>query len=320
MKKLRIPLILSVLLLGLLLSACTSGFGASGWAGLSADSTTAYLAEGAQVQAIRVSDGNALWSFPQPAVSGKTFFATPVLTSDGQLIVGDYSNNLYSLNPQTGVANWTFTPQKENVTQTANTGRFISAPLVTDKAIYAPSADGILYVVDLKGKSLGNFQISDQSLWATPVADANYVYLPAMDHSLYVFSIADNKVARSIDLGGAVVNAPALSQDGVLYMGTLGKEVMAVDAASGKILWKTPVSAAVWATPVIQGDAIYFGDETGDFYAVNRTNGSILWTANIGSAIVDTALLTPDGLVFGTDAGSLVAVDFNGKTLWNSDS
>jgi len=37
------------------------------------------------------------------------FYATPVLTPDGQLIVGGFDKKLYSINPVTGQSTWQFT-------------------------------------------------------------------------------------------------------------------------------------------------------------------------------------------------------------------
>lgn len=85
-----------------MLSACAGAANtATSWPGLTVDDQFAYVAYNTQVYAVDLSNGKEVWRFPDEPDNSVTFFADPELTDDGQLIVGGYDFNLYSLEPDT---------------------------------------------------------------------------------------------------------------------------------------------------------------------------------------------------------------------------
>ena len=308
MKKHLIYPIVILMAAGLFLTACTGGATASSWPGVAANADLAYLADGQFVYAVRLSDGQQAWKYPEKAEARRTFYATPILTTDGQLLVSSFDKSLFSLNPQGGQANWSFL-----------TGdRLIASPLVDGDTIYLPSADYHLYALDMKGNLKWKFKTGN-ALWAQPATSADHVYFTSMDHSLYALDKSSGNKVWSTELGAASVGTPVLGENGRLYIGTLNKEMLAIDAATGRILWRTPTEGAVWSGPAMKSDAIYFGDLTGKFYALNPENGAILWTAQPDGPIVGTPVITETALVFGTESGSLVALDFSGSQVWKRE-
>ena len=147
MKTKKRLILLIPLILMMLLTACAgrSSMVASGWASVTADENTAYLAFNTQIIAVNLANGTEVWRYPAEAEANITFYAPPVLTEDGQLIAGSYNHVLYSLNPQNGQLNWKFE---------GATGRYIDSPLVTSTNIFAPSADHNLYALSLNGQSI----------------------------------------------------------------------------------------------------------------------------------------------------------------------
>lgn len=311
MKLSRIALLMLLPIITLILSACSGALTASSWPGVITDQNNAYIAGGPNVFAVKLSDGSLAWKYP-PDKAGPGYYAAPALTPDGQLIVGAYDNNLYSLNSQNGTLNWSFTPPKED-----NPDRWVSSPAIIGEAIYAPNANHRLYKLDFKGNLLWKFT-TDFSLWAPPADDGTRLYLPSMDHNLYAIDINTARKEWAADLGGALVGTPALSDKGVLFQGTITKEIVAVEAQTGKIVWRFPTEGSVWSTPALDGDKLYVGDMVGNLYALNTVDGSKLWSIKPAGPIIDPPLLTPDKtLVFGTESGALIAVDQSGKILWN---
>lgn len=304
-------LLIFSLVLASLVSACTgNAFVPSGLNGVSADQKTAYVTNNTAVTAINLADGTEKWLYPPKAEKDKSFFMAPVLTTDGQLIVGGYNKILYSLNPDTGKENWSFSEAQNH---------YIASPLVTSQAIYAPNADNNLYAVDLKGKKLWTFT-SKGPLWAQPAGNDNCkcLYLASMDHNVYALNQADGKVIWKRDLGAAMVGTPGLSQDGnTLYIGTFGNQMAALDSQTGQVIWQVPTKGWVWSGSTVDNDRLYFGDLNGNFYALNAKDGSALWAITPGGAVAGTPLVTKEAIYIPTDVGTLLAVDQNGKTLWS---
>jgi outer membrane protein assembly factor BamB len=303
--------ILILLILSLFLSACAGSAStvASGWAGITSDQDTAYLAFSTQIVAVNLTNGTERWRFPAEANAKITFYADPVLTESGQLLAGSYDSILYSINPANGLGT-PFFSGAEN--------RYIGSPLVTADMIYAPSADHKLYAIGMDGQLIWYFETSEP-LWAQPAIDpsCDCIYLPSMDHRVYALDAKTGVLLwNTEDLGGAIVSPPSVSGD-MIYVGTFAKDMIALDAITGKELWRFNANDWVWAEPALDGDTLYFGDLSGTFYAVDRLTGASKWQIQPGGAIVGTPLITPEGIYFTTESGSLVAVNSEGTIRWN---
>jgi outer membrane protein assembly factor BamB len=322
MKTSRLILLFSTLfIVSSLLSACAGGANTTtSWPGLTVnpDQSIAYLADAQFVYAVDLTNGTEKWRFPTKGDPKVTFYAAPSLTSDGQLIVGDYNKVLHSLDPSTGLETqgkqWPFTQA---------TDRYIGSALAADKQIYAPNADKFLYALDSSGNQIWEFP-TQAALWAPPAWDGKYLYLAAMDHIVYKLDpVTGKQVWASEDLGGAMIATPAIGPDGTLYVGTFNSELVALNGQDGKVLWKAPAAGWVWASPVLVGDTLYYGDLSGTMHALGL-DGKVKWSVQPDStsshrAIVDKALVAKDTLYFSSETGTLYALDItNGNTRWGN--
>lgn len=83
---------------------------------------------------------------------------------------------------------------------------------------------------------------------------------------------------------GAAATAPVLGSGGsTLYVGTDAGTVYALDAASGAVLWSTPVGAAVTAPPALAAGVLYVPTGDGRVVAVDATTGASLWLGGAGT-------------------------------------
>ena len=307
------PIYLYIIIIAgaLWLSGCAGGRGsvATGWPGLTVDAETAYLAHTQQVYAINLANGQERWRFPATADGNMSFFAAPTLTSDGQLIVGGYNNILYSLNPTSGTENWQFTDAAD---------RYIGSSLAVDRSIFAPNADKNLYALDLDGNLVWKFA-SQEALWAKPTTDpaCTCVYLTSMDHRIYSLDAQDGSVNWQTDgLGGSLVGTPALSEDGILYVGTYGSDMLAINADNGDILWRIPTSDWVWGGPILRDGVLYFGVLDGNFYALDASTGTNIWGPfQAEGKIPESPLVTEDAIYFTTDNGNFYGLNLDGSQL-----
>jgi outer membrane protein assembly factor BamB len=309
--KTKLLLIASFLLLAISLSACTGADVASGWPGLTIDAEheTAYLAYNQQVYAIDLTTGMQKWKFPEKGKSGQVFYSAPELTPDGQLIIGSYNRTLFSLNPDTGLANaWSF---KAN-------HRIIASPLVTENAIYAPIADGKLYALDTNLREIWSRPFSAKgAIWAQPVADGecNCIFVSSMDHRLYAVDTQSGAVGWEKDLGGALVGTPTYSPDGKLYLGSFNSELFTIDAMTGNLIGQAfKTEGWVWAGPALSDGYLYFGDLKGNFYVLNTQDGSSK-TTKVEGAVLSTPLVISDTVYVTTEAGNLYTMDKEGKII-----
>jgi outer membrane protein assembly factor BamB len=91
---------------------------------------------------------------------------------------------------------------------------------------------------------------------------------------------------------GATPTAPVIGPDEqVVYAGTDGGTVVAIDAGDGTVLWTAPVGAAVAHPPALAGGVLYVPTSAGDVVAVDAAGCGAatcapLWTASTGTAAV----------------------------------
>ncbi len=319
----RVSLILAVLMAALVLSSCAGGAAARGstWPGLAADAENAYLADGAQLFAVRLSDGAEQWKFPAKPDAKTAFYATPDLLEDGRLVIGSAGTDhcLYVIDGSQ-VDQATGSPAATCAFSGA-LDRWIAAPLVVDNMAYAPNNDGFLYAVDLASNKLAwSVQIGGGGhLWSTPLMHEGMLYVSSLDHYLYMVDPASHKVTNKVDLGGSVTSAPAISADGkTLFVGTFASKVFALDAASLKVLWEKPTQDWAWGSPVVSEKALYVGDLDGQLYALDTATGSPLWNVKPDGPITGSPLMAGDKLVVTTESGTVYAFDAQGEKAWDA--
>lgn len=298
-----------ILVLGLLLTGCAQGLAPASWPGITApkDGSLAYVAAGASVYAVNLADGTQAWSFPEKPSAAKLFLAAPVLTSDGQLIVGGFDHGLYSLDPATGTINWEFKNALD---------RYIGSVLVANDMIYAPNADYKVYALDMMG-NLKWTAAAKQSIWGAPVFDGNTLYVGSLDRRIYAFNGDDGTELWKTDVGGAVLSSPVTDQDNPLFVTTFSGELLALDKANGEIIWRLSFDDRIWSSPVMDGGYLYFGDNQGTIHAVEIATRTEIWNKSVGSPILGAPLVTTEAIIFGTEAGNLYAFARDGsKKIW----
>jgi outer membrane protein assembly factor BamB len=313
MKKSTLLIPLFLLLAGLL-TGCSGAAAANAWPGVTADveNETVYLAYNTQVYALQLASGVQKTAYPQEPVAARTFFAPPVLSADGQLLVSGYDKTVASLNPQTLAENWVFKDAKN---------RFIAPPVVSGEVIYAACTDEKLYALDRSGNPLWPRPFdAGQALWAAPALspDGQTLYQASMDRRLYAIQASDGSLRWSREMGGASVGTPAVSPAGdTLYIGTMGNELLALRASDGQIEWRLAMDGWVWAGPVLHDGMLIVGDLSGALSAINPANGSRLWTMQPDGPIIGQPLVIEDSIYIGTESGSVYAVDLEGNVRWS---
>ncbi len=304
-------LLISLLMLGaIILSACSGRPLSNNWPGLAADAERAYMSSGSFIYAVNVENGREVWQYPSEADNKLLFYATPVLTQDGQLLIGSAGTNhpFISLNPETGKENWA-----ENFSGAK--GAWMASPLVFNEKIYAPNTDGFLYILDMDGRQATDPIELGGALWSTPSTDGILLYVTSLDHHFHVIDPATNQINETIDLGGAAPGSPAIGADGV-YVGSFASTVEFIQS-NGNHEVITTAGNWIWGTPVIDGNTLYYADLDGIVYSLDIASGSQNWDGvQPDGPVVASLLVVGDQLYVATESGSFFALDREGKIAW----
>jgi outer membrane protein assembly factor BamB len=313
MKKSRITIPLILAFLAVFLAGC-SGAVSESWPGVVVEGDTAYLSYATQIYQIDLANGVERWRFPAEADNKINYYAPVVLSEDNeQLLVGSYNHTFYSILPGGAQTIWSFSEA---------TDRYIAKARVLGDLVYAGAADGNLYAIGLNGALRWKFT-TGHAIWGAPATDGEVLYLASMDHHIYALDPqTGDLIWQSADLGGQLVAQPALSSEGVLFVGAFGSRtddperssrLVAVNSSNGQVLWSTPTAGWVWSTPLLNEDVLYIGDTEGYIYAIDAGDGSILWSRQLDTgtdrAIIGAPVILGDRLYFGSKAGLLYIVN-----------
>jgi len=330
----KILLVAVILLAAVLLSGCT---GSTTWFGLSASGGVAYIANNTAVHAIDIKTGKEIWSFSGEKSTGfsfgrspKLFDLNPLVTEDGLVIIASSGNDhtLYAVNPKdipdpskpTPNISWKFADAK---------GHWIALPLIIDDRLFAPNADGKIYVLDLTdGQSIKkavkiiepfkDTQGQPGRLWAQPVTDGKLLYVTSLDRSVFAIDLQTYEIVWHEDLAGAIPGGAVFGSDGMLYVGSFDKQLEKFDPATGKHTPVVDTKGWIWGTPVADGDNIYFGDANGYFYSYSVTAGKLNWEPiKLDESITASPLVLADRVLVVAESGKAYSIDAAGsKTLW----
>ena len=166
-----------------------------------------------------------------------------------------------------------------------------------------------------------------RKITARPVVAGGRVFAMDSDATVSAYSAASGariwrtdtqpEHDRSSNFGGGIA-----FDDNTLYVGTGRAEVLALDAATGKIRWRVDVSNPVRAAPTISGDRLFVATLDAQLHALSTKDGTHLWAYQ--APLPETAVLdlpspaVSDGIVVaGFATGDLVAVRASsGSVVW----
>ncbi|MEX2030024.1 MAG: PQQ-binding-like beta-propeller repeat protein [Anaerolineales bacterium] len=109
---------------------------------------------------------------------------------------------------------------------------------------------------------------------------------------------------------------PAIDSDGLLYLGTVAGDVLALNA-DGVEQWRVRLSDPVFGAPALgaQGD-IYVAGAGGGLTALDPS-GHVLWTLPTGgSATLDGPLVSSAGVIYFASQAQITAVHESGAMIW----
>lgn len=188
-----------------------------------------------EVIAVSADAGKPLW---RAAVSSEVLVAP--LGDAETVVVRTGDGRLHGLSAADGQPRWAF----DRAVPTLSL-RGISQPVVADGRVYVGLDTGKLIALELS---------SGRLLWEESVS------VPS----------GRSEIERLVDL-----DADPVLAEGVLYAVSYGGQVVALDAANGKLKWRQTLSSYSGLT--VEGERVYASDREGRVWALNRADGAVLW-------------------------------------------
>ena len=117
-----------------------------------------------------------------------------------------------------------------------------------------------------------------------------------------------NDVFLNFSTGWSLRSSPTVAT-GILYIGTDGYMIHAINIGTGQEIWNYTAGRDFWSTPLVVGSTVYTGSEDGNLYAFNRFNGSLRWLFTANGSISSSAKYIDGTLVFGSYDGYVYFVN-----------
>jgi outer membrane protein assembly factor BamB len=120
-------------------------------------------------------------------------------------------------------------------------------------------------------------------------------------------------LTAAFDAGAGLSAGGLAAADGKVFATTGYGELVALDAASGAVLWRQRVDAPISGAPATDGRAVYVSGRDGSAWAVDATDGKVIWQV-VGTpgkaAYIGTAAPTVGdrAVIFPSAGGDLMAV------------
>jgi len=135
---------------------------------------------------------------------------------------------------------------------------------------------------------------------------------------VFAIDLATYNILWQENLGGAIPGGVVIGADGMLYVGSLAKQLERFDPATGEHTPVLDTNGWIWGTPIANGDNLYFGDIDGYFYSYNTVESKLNFEPiKPDAAITASPLVLGDKILVATESGDIYAVDNEGKSvLW----
>ena len=258
----------------------------------------------------RLSTGPTL-AFPWGHESGDRYTSSPNVAGN-TVVFGAGDGYVYSVDAATGRVRW----------RARTDGRIRGTPAISNGAVFIGSFDGRVYALELSSGKLrwrydtdgaalksGDFGFDRRSIQSSPAVSNGVVFIGARDGFVYALGAADGKLRWRYNHEISWINSSPAIADGVVYDGSSDAHfVQALDAATGRELWRTNVGTTVWSSPSVAGEQLFFGDGSGRVRIVERRTGKELATFITSAGVFSSPVIAGDLLFVGSADGGVYAL------------
>lgn len=209
-----------------------------------------------------------------------------------------------------------------------------ASPVVDRGLVYIGAADGAFQALSVRDGKL---------LWSTSLSAGVFAAALVKNDMVYVVNDKDELCALAASSGRqrwriALTSTPKVrsmpsaadnsewdyrgaapvESAGVLYVGASDGSFLAINALTGKSLWRFQAHGPIRSTAVISGDQVFVASFDHYVYALDRRLGHLTWSADAGAAVTTDPVLAGGRVVVGTRGYRILALDSaTGAVAWS---
>lgn len=264
-----------------------------------------------KLYALDAATGDSVWAFD----SGDDIEAPPMLF-DSTVYIGNLSGDFFALNARSGERQWSFTTDGE-IYGSAN---HAAAPNGIDEWIVVGSYDFKTYCFDAKtGAKQWEYE-SDNFINGAPATDGKVILFGGCDERLHIVGVADGRKIGEV-VAGSYIAGSAAFVDGHAYLGHYGEELLCIDVAKQKTVWRYDDdgdAGSFFSTPAVNKNYVVIGSRDSRVHCVDRKSGEKVWSFKTRDDVDGSPVICGDKVVVGSNDGRLYILDVrSGDMLWS---
>jgi len=191
------------------------------------------------IYALDATTGALKWKFK----TGDVVHASPAI-ADGMLFIGSWDSYFYALDAATGAEKWRFKTGEDTVVH--NQVGIQSSAAVVDGTVYFGSRDSRMYALDeATGKAKWVYFTGGTWILNSPAVKGDKVFFAvSYGGKLFAANTKTGDIVYSVDFKGwPVYSSPAIAGN-MLYVGSTGGTLSAVDLNTHQMAWTFTTDAA----------------------------------------------------------------------------
>jgi outer membrane protein assembly factor BamB len=113
------------------------------------------------------------------------------------------------------------------------------------------------------------------------------------------------------------IGSGAVYYRGVVFYANTAGEVKAIDATSGKRLWRFPTKGKIFSTPALSCGYLVVGSSDNSIYCLAAASGKLLWKVEAEKSVLASPAIYKGYVYIGASDGTFRAIDLpTGKLRW----
>ncbi len=220
-----------------------------------------------------------------------------------------------------GISKWTVIPGENGQWETE-----ISTPSLPGRYFLAVRFTGENGAVTLSHREFTVAGETVHEAWSRDLGSAiqgvpaiwnDLVIVPTMEGTVHALRLRDGGEAWKMKAGGQVSGRVSVEGDQVFF--GAGRSVYALDAATGKQRWSTPVDGSIVIGPAVSNGAVFAPAGEQHLYCLDAASGKIRWDHTVPRPIIMEPAPAGERVYFAAMDGHVRALDAaTGREIWDT--
>ena len=279
---------------------------------------------GFDAQRLRVAAGvslappfRRLWTF-----RARSLIEFPPAVGYGRLFFANNDGVVYAINTKTGKRAWKYESHRCQAMSPALDFQTVYATFLNHPPCNASgSRDGELVAL-WAGSGKVRWRKAIGPSESSPLLHGNVLYVGDWNGDVSAYSAATGRRSWTFRAGGQVKDGLAYA-DGRVYFGAYDSHVYALDAGTGKLVWKASAqprfghTGTFYATPAVAYDRVYIGSTDGKVYSFGASTGKLRWSQSTGNYVYSSPAVWRRRVYVGSYNGTFYCFDAaTGDVRW----